>query len=128
MEKLATDSSSSQPLLDINQLETFIDLGLIDFLDLLGDVTHDVPEHIAKIHSTIREGNETALKARCHSMRGMLANFGCIGITGYLHRLEYENAVSTKMADTVRAELEELWVRSFSAIKDWENSVAGFAT
>ncbi len=128
METAATVNPNSQPLLDISQLETFIDLGLTDFLDLLGDVTHDVPEHIMKIHSAILDSNEAALNSRCHSMRGMLANFGCIGMTDYLHLLEYEGNVPPALADTVRAKLESLWNRSLSAIKQWENSVAGFSS
>jgi len=126
MEELSTDPATSPPLLDISQLETFIDLGLTDFLDLLADVTRDVPEHIRKIHSAIREENGAALKTCSHGMRGMVVSFGCSGMAEYLNCLECGGVVSSALADTVRADLENLWFRSLSAIKDWERSVARF--
>ncbi len=118
--------NSSPVLLDLDQLENFVDLGLADFLDILGDVLGDVPTHIEMIHSAIRDGDAATLRARAHSSRGMLANFGCVAMTGFLHRLEHEGPVAPELAGSVRDELENLWQQSYSAIKDWEKSVPGF--
>lgn len=122
-----TDATPLPPLLDLDQLENFVPLGLADYLDLLGDVIQDVPGHLEMIHSAIRDNDVPALNARAHSMRGMLANFGCIGMTGFLHRLEYDGPVPPEFADTVHTELEILWQQSLAAIKEWETSVPEFS-
>ena len=114
------------PLLNIDQLDSLTVLGPDDFLELLGDVVQDVPGYLENIHSAIRDNNLVELKSCSHSMRGMLANFGCIGMTAYLHQLEYERVVTPDLADSTHAELQDLWDRSMAAIKEWEKTVPDF--
>ncbi|MEO8615591.1 MAG: Hpt domain-containing protein [Luteolibacter sp.] len=126
MEITNTGHPDCTPLLDFEQLEPFIEIGLTDFLDILGDVIHDVPEHLEKIHTAIRRGNSTELKSTTHSMRGMIANFGCIGMTSILRDLEYGAPLEPGQADAICSTLATLWQQSLSAIVDWQKSIPDF--
>jgi hypothetical protein len=112
-------------LIDFRQLDSFIGLGTTDFLDILGDIIHDVPIHLEKIHCAILGGEEMDLKSRAHCLRGMLANVGCFGMMAVLHDLEYLETPSPGNADAVQLRLGDLWQKSLLAITDWAQSNAG---
>lgn len=114
-------------LLDHQQLESFIDLGFDDYLDLLGDVIHDVPGHLAHLRAAIQQGDSRELNARAHSLRGMLSYFGCVAMTDRLARMEHHESVVPDQAAATHSELHSLWEKSLAAIKAWEKSVPGFA-
>lgn len=114
-------------LIDYRQLETLVFLGPTDFLGFLGDVSEDVPVYLERIQRAIFSGNSEEIKASAHSLRGMLANFGCIGMTTALHHLEYEMNPVPDEASTICNGLEELWQKSVDAIHHWRLAVPEFA-
>ncbi len=114
-------------LIDLLQLEPLAFIGLEDFLDILGDVVRDVPGCLENIRSAIHASDTAALKARAHSLRGMLANFGCIAMTARLARIEHLDSIDPAEAGAVHEELQQLWEKSHAAIKEWEKSVPEFA-
>ncbi len=114
------------PLLDLDQLESFTGIGYDDYLDLLGDIIHDVPDHLESIRASIHAGNSADFSSRLHSLRGMISYFGCISLTDRLAGMEHHPIVAPDQAATIHAELQDLWERSFAAIKDWEKSVPAF--
>jgi HPt (histidine-containing phosphotransfer) domain-containing protein len=115
------------PLLDHEQLESFADIGYDDYLELLGDVIHDVPGHLDRIRASIEAGDSAAVKSRVHSFRGMVSYFGCIALTDRLAVMEHHPEIAPDQAATIHSELQNLWDRSLAAIKDWEKSVPDFA-
>ena len=114
------------PLIDLRQIETLVDLGWADYLDVLGELTREVPVYLADIRTLIVAGDAPALKRRIHSFRGGLACFGCVAMTARLAKLELGEVILPAQADALQAELEALWEQSLGAIKEWEKSVASF--
>ena len=115
------------PLLDLEPLEVFATLGYDDYLDLLSDVIRDGPGHLESVRAAIHAGNAADVTSRTHSFRGMVSYFGCIALTSRLAELEHHPAIAPSEATAIHAELQDLWNRSLTAIKDWEKSVADFA-
>lgn len=115
------------PLLDYHQLETFVVIGVVDYLDLLGDVIADVPGQLDQIRAAIEQGDELHLKARAHALRGLVAYFGCVGMSGRLAELERQEGIAPGQAAAIHAELDDLWQQSLSALKTWEKSLPGFS-
>ena len=113
-------SQDSTPLLDYAHLEPFIDIGLTDFLDILSDVIRELPCQLEQIRTAIAQGDHATFKTRAHSLRGMLANFGCLRLTTVLLQLEHGGMIQAERADAIHAELETLWQQSLTAIKVWE--------
>ena len=114
-------------LINPRQLEPLAILGIEDFHDILGDVVRDVPGCLKSLRAAIRAGDIATLKARAHSLRGMLANFGCVAMTARLARIEHLESIDPTEADAVQTELQQLWDQSLAAIKAWEKSVPEFA-
>ncbi|MES2924315.1 MAG: response regulator [Verrucomicrobiota bacterium] len=114
-------------LLDFRQLRPLAAIGLEDFHDLLGDVIQDIPAHLEKIRTAIHADDTPELKARAHTFRGMIANYGCIALAERLTRLEYHDPLIPAQAAAIQAELQDLWDSSLAAIKEWEKSVPEFA-
>jgi CheY-like chemotaxis protein/HPt (histidine-containing phosphotransfer) domain-containing protein len=114
------------PLIDLRQLETLVDLGWADYLDVLGELIREVPVYLADIRTLIVAGDAPALKRRIHSFRGGLACFGCVAMTTRLAQLETREIVPPAQAAPLQAELEALWEQSLGAIKEWEKSVPSF--
>jgi HPt (histidine-containing phosphotransfer) domain-containing protein len=108
-------------LFDHQRLETFITLG-IDYLDLLGNVSHDVSAHLERIRAAIKEGKPTELNASAHSLRGLLAYFGCVAMTARLAQLENQETLAPDQATAIDAELHALWENSLAAIRHWQQS------
>jgi chemotaxis protein histidine kinase CheA len=119
--------SSSENLLDTAQLDSFISIGYTDYIDLLSDVIQDVTTNLASIQMAIQQGNLADLKARAHSLRGMLSYFGCLAMTDLLKILEESSSLTPLQAAEIHSQLGPLWTRSLSAIKTWEKSVPHFA-
>jgi hypothetical protein len=113
-------------LIDFRQLGLFFGMGRIDFITILGDVIHDVPEHLEKIHSAILCGEEKEMKFRAHRMRGMLANVGCCSMMAVLHDLEFLEPPPRANADAIHLNLEGLWRKSLVEIRIWAQSDPGF--
>jgi len=126
MPESAAGLSDHARLIDFRQLGLFFGMGRIDFITILGDVIHEVPEHLEKIHSAILSGEEKELKARAHCMRGMLANVGCFAMMAVLYDLEYLEPPRPENADAVHLKLEGLWQESLAEIRIWAQSAPGF--
>jgi len=122
-----SNPSPQAALLDFRQLETFVVIGVADYLELLGDVIKDVPVQLESIRSAIAEEDLSRLKARTHGLRGLLAYFGCIGMTGRLAELESQTSVLPEQSAVIHAELQDLWQRSLAALKQWEKSLPGLS-
>ena len=113
-------------LIDVRQLETFIDLGCDGYFDILGDLIQEVPVSISTICTNIAEGDTLALKRHAHSLKGILGCFGCVAISNRIVALEHEASVPPAQAESLHAELLEIWQTSLAAIKEWEKSVPAF--
>lgn len=127
MEPPHSNPHPSETLLDLGQLNSFIAIGYDDYIDLLGDAVTDVTVHLAAIQAAIQQGNQADLRARSHSLRGMLSYFGCTAMTTRLKLLEENTALTPPQAALMHAELETMWVKSLAAIKAWEKTVPEFA-
>ena len=121
-----SDPNPQPALLDFHQLETFVVIGVADYLDLLGDVIEDVPIQLEQIRVAIQDGDSPHLKARSHGLRGLLAYFGCIAMTARLAELETQASVAPEQASAIHSELQNLWQASLAALKEWEKSLPGF--
>ncbi|MCX6878497.1 MAG: ATP-binding protein [Verrucomicrobia bacterium] len=116
-------------LIDTRQLDTFIDLGSVAYHDILGDLIRDVPASLEHLRAVIQAGDTAACKRRAHSLKGILACFGCVAMTARLAELEQqEGDAAPEHATPLHAELQDLWQRSLSAIREWEKSVPAFST
>ena len=115
-------------LVNVQQLETFIELGRDGYFDILGDLILEVPVSLSTICSSIAEGDALTFKQRTHSLKGILGCFGCIAISTRLVELEREASVPPSQAEPLHAELLELWQSSLAAIKEWEKSVPSFSS
>jgi len=113
-------------LLDYHQLETFVVIGVTDYLELLGDVIEDVPGQLAQIRAAMEQGNAPQVKARAHGLRGLVAYFGCVAMTARLAELEQQDHLSTEHAGAIHGELLDLWNQSLAALRQWERSLPGF--
>lgn len=127
MESTNSTSHSSEVLLNVSQLNSFVAIGYDDYIDLLCDAIQDVTVHLTAIQAAIQQGNQSDLRARSHSLRGMLSYFGCIAMTSRLKLLEQNLALTPPQAAMIHTELETLWVNSLAAIKVWEKTVPDFA-
>lgn len=128
----ANPSSLSGPsqgpsLLNLEQLETLVVLGRVDYLDLLNDVSQSVPVQLDHIRAAIAGGQASQLAATAHELRGMLLYFGCDAMTGRLGALEAQPVVAAAQAGTIHAELLSVWQQTLAAIQLWEKTVPGFA-
>ena len=56
-------------LIDTQQLDTFIDIGLVGYHDILGDLIREVPVCLDTIRTLIQDGDLPALARRVHSFR-----------------------------------------------------------
>ena len=110
-------------LLDLQQLEPFVAIGREDYLDILGDVERDVPDHLQRLCDAIRSANTAEVKSRAHATRGMLSHFGLIAMTSRLAVIEHQETPGPAEADGIHRSLVELWNRSYAALKAWEASV-----
>ncbi len=113
-------------IIDTEPLESFIIIGYEDYNDLLQDAIQQVPEGIESIRAGVAAGDHQAVKARAHSLKGMLSYFGCKTLTSRLQQLE-DRPFAPGDAPAVQAELLEYWEKSLSALRQWEKSVPGFA-
>jgi HPt (histidine-containing phosphotransfer) domain-containing protein len=113
-------------LLDPKQLDVLVLFGNSAYHELIADVVADVPTHLSGIRAALEDRSSTELRAKAHSCRGMLSNFGCIGMTARLARFEHESLPPPTEAATIHAELETLWQRTLTAIRGWETTVPEF--
>lgn len=114
-------------LLDHKHLDVLVLFGSSAYHELIADVVADVPTHLSGIRAAVEERSYPELRTRAHSCRGMLANFGCIGMTARLARFEHETLPPAAEAASIHTELETLWQRTLTAIRGWETTVPEFA-
>lgn len=126
MDSTNPDSAAELPLLDYRQLETFIVIGIDEYHELLGDVTIEAPQQLGQIRAAIQQGDSATLKNRAHGLRGLLAYFGCVAVTRRLAQLETQDSVPPEQAESIHAELLDLWEQSLAALAEWEKSVPDF--
>ncbi len=119
--------AAASAFIDRAQLDTFIDIGCAGYFDVLGDLIREVPIYLENMRDHIHEGNESALKHRLHSLRGILSCFGCVAITVRLASLEASSSIPAEQAVVLHVELLDLWTKSLSAIREWEKSVPAFS-
>ncbi|MEI6674114.1 MAG: ATP-binding protein [Verrucomicrobiota bacterium] len=115
------------PLIDTQQLDTFIEIGSAGYHDIIGDLIRDVPEHVNHIRDAIHAADAAMLKRRLHSLKGILACFGCVAMTQRLAHLEQQAGITPALAAPLHRELHDLWEKSLSAIMEWERSVPAFS-
>lgn len=118
-----SDPALQTDLLDYHQLETFVVIGIADYLELLSDVVRDVPVQIEQIRAAIRQNDLSSLQTRTHSLRGLLAYFGCVAMTARLLQLENQASVEPGAADAIHRELTGLWDKSLAALREWEKTL-----
>lgn len=118
--------NSPPNLLDHKQLDVLILFGSDAYHDLIADVIADVPQHLAGIHAAIVDANRPDLRARAHSCRGMLSNFGCVAMTARLGQFEHDPQPPVTAATDIHAELEHIWQSTLTALQEWEQSVPEF--
>ena len=126
-----TTASAAPPaepmLIDARQLDTFIEIGTVGYHDILGDLIRDVPDFLSHIRDSIQAADSAVLKRRLHSLKGILACFGCVAMTHRLAQLELQTHIAPELASPLHTELHDLWEKSLSAIKAWERSVPAFS-
>ena len=116
--------SPDLPLIDHEQLEPFIDIGLDEFRGILHDVIEETPRRLAEIATALNIGNFDQAKRISHSLRGMLSNFGCKQLCAKLFTLEHGQPTPPELAPARMQELQNLWTLSLGAILEWERSVS----
>jgi PAS domain S-box-containing protein len=119
-------ATTASALIDSRQLNTFIEVGSAAYFDILADLAREVPIHLDNIRTLIEANDIPAFKHRAHSLKGVLACFGCVAMTQRIIQLETQNHVTPDQAAPLHAELQQLWQSSFAAIKEWEKSVPSF--
>ncbi|GAA5115546.1 Hpt domain-containing protein [Luteolibacter yonseiensis] len=120
-------TTSSDSLLDVSQLDTFVMLGYDEYSELLGDVRREVPNYFTVIHGAIASGDSKTCSAACHSCRGMLSYFGCVVLNNLLGGLENGPLPDKSQADPIHDELLTTWNNSLNALLGWEKTVPDFA-
>jgi len=127
MGSIHSGPTSETPLLDYHQLETFVVIGVADYLELLDDVIKDVPVQLAQIRTAIQQRNTEQVKARSHGLRGLVAYFGCVAMTARLAHLENQDELTHEQAAAIQTELLGIWDQSLDALRQWEKTLPGFA-
>ena len=117
---VASGSLTQATLLDRQRLATFIAHG-VDCIDLLDKVSYDVPKQLEHLGVALVQGNCPELHARAHSLRGLLAYFGCVAMAARLAQLENQSSVTPEQATVILAELQALWQNSLAAIHEWQH-------
>lgn len=120
-------STPESPLIDPRHLQTFIILGRADYDDFLGDMIVEVPAQLEHIQAAIQQQNPASFKTHTHSLRGILAYFGCVTMTTRLAQLENQECPAPELASPIHSELLSLWQSSLAAINQWANSQPDFS-
>ena len=119
-------ATTAPPFIDHHQLELIIDLGQAAYCELFAELAASVPAQLAAIQTLMEAGDSVALKRRLHSFRGEISCFGCTGMTARLAEIEARPAVPPQESAALMQEINDLWERSFAAIKQWEQSTPCF--
>ena len=119
----AYEGSNSTPnLLDYEQLSIFIDVGLDEFRAIFQDVIEDVPKTLRNISNALAERDGETFRARLHSLRGMLLNFGCVGIAETLIGYEKATELPQIAPDALLQQLTGLWNATREALEQWADN------
>ncbi|MFT3991145.1 MAG: Hpt domain-containing protein [Luteolibacter sp.] len=119
-----TDPTGKNPLIDYEQLEPFIDIGLDEFRGIFHDVIEETPARLQEIAKSLAADDFPAAKRTSHTLRGMLSNFGCKQLCAKLFALEHGEPTTPAQAPAKMQELHTLWTLSLGAILEWEKSVS----
>ncbi|MFT4176122.1 MAG: Hpt domain-containing protein [Luteolibacter sp.] len=112
------------PLIDYEQLEPFIEIGLEEFAQIFHDVIEETPLRLQEISNSLVAGDFPSAKRTSHTLRGMLSNFGCKLLCEKLFALEHGEPTGPAEAPARMRELQTLWTLSLGAILEWEKSVS----
>ena len=115
------------PLINTRKLQTFVLLGIDDYLEMLGDLMREVPAQLTRLRSAIEQGNSDDCKQCAHMMRGILGYFGCVAMTDKLASLENQPNLPPTEATATYQDFQALWQHSLTAIREWEKSIPDFA-
>lgn len=126
MDASPPDPPPQTPLLNLHQLEVFSVIGYDGYLELLGDLIVEVPARLDQLRVCIQQGKAIERKAIAHSLRGILAYFGCAAINVRFAALEELETVPPEQAGAIDAELQTLWQDTLDAIRAWEMAKPGF--
>ena len=96
------------PLINIRKLQTFVMLGIDDYVEMLGDLMREVPEQLEQIRIAIEQGNLEDCREHAHSMRGILGYFGCVTMTRRLASLESRTSLMPEDAAATCEEFQTL--------------------
>ena len=123
-----TQSAAGQesPLINTRKLQTFVILGVADYVEMFGDLMCEVPQQLARMHSAIAGGDLAECRQCAHSLRGILGYFGCVAMTVRLAELENRESVMPEEASAIYGEFHTLWHDSCAAIREWEKSIPDF--
>ena len=99
----AAAADPSRVLIDVEQLNTFIDLGSAGYFDILGDLLLEVPAALDALRGFVATGDTPAFKRRTHSLKGVLGCFGCVAIRTRLDELESQEATLPAQAEPLHA-------------------------
>lgn len=119
-----TPTNDLRSLLDLDQLEPFIEIGMEEFLDIFQDVTTEVPIALDVLRSAIAQADAPTFKGRCHSLRGMVANFGLKALAHQISHYEKQGSIPLPTeAENIHGELLKTWQDSCAAIQTWQQQL-----
>jgi HPt (histidine-containing phosphotransfer) domain-containing protein len=109
------------------QLETFFDLGVAAYREILDDAMGQIPDLFATIRDAIGENDIVKLNHAAHKVCGTLLTFGCVTLEERCKALQIQKSFSAGQVAAVHTELLALWEQTLAAIREWEKSVPDFA-
>jgi len=123
MESVNPSPAPDPSLNDRRRLADLRSLGSAEFLELLEDVSREVPAQLGDLRVAMRQGNAPACKAIAHALRGCLAYFGCLALTARLVLVENQDATTPAQADSTWAEPQAPWEARPAPTQGWERAV-----
>lgn len=109
-------SPNDHSLLDYRHIAE-MGLEVAEYLDLVQDVTDEVPHHLADLHRCIVEQDQGGRRARIHQTYGMLVTFGFRALAERVQQLRELECENASAADALREQLELLWQQSLAELK-----------
>lgn len=119
--------STGTELLDLAQLEPFVEIGFDEFRDILDSMLEEAPVQLDALVASILSNNAAAGRSQAHSLRGMLLNFGCTAIADSLASVERSIDFPGGEPSSVVSGLQTLWTATRSELQDWAASQSGSA-
>ena len=127
MDSTQSPAGQEPPLINTRKLQTFVILGVDDYVEMFGDLMREVPPQLDRMRSAIEGGDLAECRQCAHSLRGILGYFGCVAMTVRLAELENRESVMPEEASAIHGEFQTLWHDSRVAIREWGKSIPDFA-